>query len=230
MKRLAIMSWLLAAGLAAAASAATDAEIGTVLDRDYSGATGLRVGGEMRELFFDLPVHSAERVDTGAEARTALTFLDDTHLQVAPNSSVVLDRFIYDPDRKTGSVAMSFSRGLFRFVSGDMKNKDGFDLRTPSASLAIRGTKFILFVAADGSTVLSVIEGEVEMRPCDGTIRVVAAGESATAAATCRESSVVTGLLTPRDKAVDEDYQRFGTNQTGARNGGGRQSSGKRGP
>lgn len=221
------MSWLLAAGLAAAASAATDTEIGAVLDRDYSGATGIRVGGETRELFFDLPVHSAERVDTGADARTALAFLDDTRLQIAPNSSVVLDRFIYDPDRKTGAVAISFGRGLFRFVTGEMKNKDGFDLRTPSASLAIRGTKFVLFVAADGTTVLSVIEGEVEMRPCDGTVRIVAAGQSATAAGDCTESSVVVGQLAPRDKAVDDDYQRFGSGNAGARNGGRGQTSSK---
>jgi hypothetical protein len=114
--------------------------------------------GEERQLFFDLPVFSAERVDTGVEASTALNLLDNTHLQVGPNSSVVLDRFVYDPERHTGEAAISFSRGLFRFVTGEMKNKDGFDLRTPSATLAIRGTKFIVFVAADGRSDISVIE------------------------------------------------------------------------
>jgi len=217
---------VLAAGLVTpATSAVTDSAIGAVLDREFTGATGQRAGDEARELYFDLPVHSAERVDTGAEARTALVFLDDTRLQVGPNSSVLLDRFIYDPERQTGDAALSFGRGLFRFVTGEMRNKDGFDLRTPSATLAIRGTKFIVFVASNGDTILSVIEGVVEMRPCDGTLHIVAAGESATAAGNCTDSGKVVGRLAPRDKAVDDDYSRFALGQTGDRNGNSRASS-----
>jgi hypothetical protein len=194
MKAPAVILCLLAVAVGARPlRAAPDVEIGAVLAYEYSGATGVRLSGEERRLFFDLPVFSAERVDTGAGARTVLAFLDDTRLQ-----------------RKQGEAAISFTRGLFRFVTGEMRNKDGFALRTPSATLAVRGTVFILFVAGDGRTVLSVIDGVVEMRPCDGTIHVVVAGESAVAAGDCTESGKSAGRLTPRDRSVDEDYSRFG--------------------
>jgi len=220
-----------ALGIALVATAmpvAADSQIGAVLARDYSGAKGTRTGGEERQLFFDLPIFSTERVDTGAEATTALNFLDNTHLQVGPNSSVVLDRFIYDPERHTGEAAISFTRGLFRFVTGEMKNKDGFDLRTPSATLAIRGTKFIVFVAADGRSDISVIEGEVMVRSCDGVVHIVGPNESVTVAGDCAESHKSIGRTAPRHPSVDQDYSRFGDgNGVGGRDGTG-QSGGKR--
>jgi hypothetical protein len=214
--------------LLTSATPAADSRIGAVLARDYSGAKGTRTNGEERQLFFDLPIFSAERVDTGAEASTALNFLDNTRLQVGPNSSVVLDRFIYDPDRHTGAAAISFTRGLFRFVTGEMKNKDGFDLRTPSATLGIRGTRFIVFVAADGRSDISVIEGEVVVRSCDGVIHIVDANESVTVAGDCTESHKSFGRTAPRHPSVDQDYARFGDgNGIGGRDGTG-QTGGKR--
>jgi len=220
-----------ALGIALVATAmpvAADSQIGAVLARDYSGAKGTRTGGEERQLFFDLPIFSTERVDTGAEATTALNFLDNTHLQVGPNSSVVLDRFIYDPERHTGEAAISFTRGLFRFVTGEMKNKDGFDLRTPSATLAIRGTKFIVFVAADGRSDISVIEGEIMVRSYAGVVHIVGPNEAVTVAGDCAESHKSIGRTAPRHPSVDQDYSRFGDgNGVGGRDGSG-QGGGKR--
>src|SRR5262245_52273166 len=139
---------LLAVGVAAvalshSAAGAGDVQIGAVLQRDYTGALGERFGGERRELFFDLPVYSNETVTTSTSATTALSFLDETKIQVGENSKIVLDKFIYDPNTQTGEVAINFSKGLFRFVTGNMQNKDGFSLKTPSATLVIRGTVFL---------------------------------------------------------------------------------------
>ena len=41
-------------------------------------------------------------------------------------------------------------------------------MTTPTTSLTIRGTKFILAVAADGSTTIGVLEGAVDVTPCGG--------------------------------------------------------------
>jgi hypothetical protein len=52
----------------------------------------------------------------------------------------------------TGNAAIKFGTGVFRFITGDIKNKDTVKLTTPTTSLTIRGTKFILAVTADGTT------------------------------------------------------------------------------
>ena len=80
----------------------------------------------------------------------------------------MLDKFVYDPASGTGDAAIKFGTGVFRFITGDIKNKDAVKLTTPTTSLTIRGTKFILAVAADGTTTVGVLEGVVEVAPCGG--------------------------------------------------------------
>ena len=56
------------------------------------------------------------------------------------SAMAVLDRFVYDPDTHQGDVAISFAKGAFRFIRGEIKNKQNVTLRTPTASMVIRGT------------------------------------------------------------------------------------------
>ncbi len=48
-----------------------------------------------------------ERIDTSDQGRTQLLFIDGTALTIGPNSSVVLDEFVYDPNTKVGKLAFS---------------------------------------------------------------------------------------------------------------------------
>jgi hypothetical protein len=203
---IALVAW----GVAGRADSAGDLQIGAVLQRDYTGAIGERLDGEHRELFFDLPVYSNETVVTGDTASTALSFLDETRIQVGENSKIILDKFIYDPNSQTGDVAISFSKGVFRFVTGNMQNKDGFLLKTPSATLVIRGTVFLVNVAGDGTTDVSVLEGQVEVKPCGGAPQTANPGESVTVSGDCSGSRHQLGRTVPRSRAVDQEVGAFG--------------------
>lgn len=207
----------LAWAAADSANSAGDIEIGAVLMRDYSGAVGERLGGDRRELFFDLPVYSNETVTTGGSANTALSFLDETRIQVGENSKIVLDKFIYDPNTQTGEAAINFSKGVFRFVTGNMQNKDGFSLKTPSATLVIRGTVFLVSVAGDGSTDVTVLEGQVEVKPCGGAPQVANPGESVTVAGDCSGAQHLDGRTVPRSAAIDQEIGAFGDPISGDR-------------
>lgn len=210
---IALAAW----GIASNADSAGDLQIGAVLQRDYTGAVGERLDGEQRELFFDLPVYSNESVVTGNSANTALTFLDETRIQVGENSKIILDKFIYDPNTQTGDVAISFSKGVFRFVTGNMQNKEGFALTTPSATLVIRGTTFLVYVAGDGTTDVSVLEGQVEVKPCGGAPQTAGPGESVTVSGDCSGSRHQQGRTVPRSRAVDQEISSFGDPMGGDR-------------
>ncbi len=201
---------LIAWGISGQADSAGDLQIGAVLQRDYTGAVGERLDGEHRELFFDLPVYSNESIVTGNSANTALTFLDETRIQVGENSKIILDKFIYDPSTQTGDVAINFSKGVFRFVTGNMQNKEGFSLKTPSATLVIRGTTFLVYVAGDGTTDISVLEGQVEVKPCGGAPQTAGPGESVTVSGDCSGSRHQQGRTVPRSRAVDQEISSFG--------------------
>jgi hypothetical protein len=83
-------------------------------------------------------VHQSENVHTGSAGQADLRFLDNSNLTVGPGSNVRLDKFVYDPNKGTGGVAIEASRGAFRFVTGS-QGKGSVKIKTPSGTLGIRG-------------------------------------------------------------------------------------------
>ena len=83
-------------------------------------------------------VHANETVKTGSSGQAALGFIDKTNLHVGPSSSVRLDKFVYDPNKGTGSVVIDATKGAFRFSTG-AQNKGDYKVKTPYGTLGVRG-------------------------------------------------------------------------------------------
>jgi hypothetical protein len=83
-------------------------------------------------------VQANETVKTGSSGKAGLQFHDQSNLTVGPTSSVRLDKFVYDPNKGTRSMAIEATRGAFRFSSGG-QNGGEIKIKTPSGTLGIRG-------------------------------------------------------------------------------------------
>ena len=83
-------------------------------------------------------VYSKETVRTGDTGQADLQFHDHSNLSVGPKSSVRLDKFVYDSNKSTGSVAIQATRGSFRFVTGS-QGKGAVQVKTPYGTLGVRG-------------------------------------------------------------------------------------------
>jgi hypothetical protein len=83
-------------------------------------------------------VYSKELIHTGDAGVADLRFHDNGNLSVGPKSSVRLDKFVYDPSKSAGSVAVEATRGSFRFVSGS-QSEGSYQVKTPYGTLGIRG-------------------------------------------------------------------------------------------
>ena len=83
-------------------------------------------------------VYSRDLIHTGDAGVADLRFHDNTNLSVGPNSSVRLDKFVYDPNKSAGGVAVEATRGSFRFVTGS-QSKGSYQVKTPYGTLGIRG-------------------------------------------------------------------------------------------
>ncbi|MDP7549289.1 MAG: FecR domain-containing protein, partial [Alphaproteobacteria bacterium] len=121
-------------------------------------------------------VFSNEKISTDANSAARLLFLDNSIISIGANSSVTLDKFVFDPSGRTSQVALSLSKGVMRFVSGDL-SKDRYSIRTPTATMGIRGTILEITVAGNGTTTTSVIEGEAVVSSA-GKRRTVRSGFS----------------------------------------------------
>ncbi len=91
-----------------------------------------------QELAVGTGVNANDTIQTGNVGKADLRFIDNSNLTVGPTSVVRLDKFVYDPNKGSGSVAIEASRGAFRFVTGS-QNKANYTIKTPYGSLGIRG-------------------------------------------------------------------------------------------
>jgi hypothetical protein len=90
------------------------------------------------------PVHMNDRLQTGANARLEVTFNDNSSLTLGENASVVIDRYVFNPDKSSAQVVLNSSRGALRFAGGKIEQmaQKSIVVNTPNAALAVRGTHF----------------------------------------------------------------------------------------
>lgn len=127
-------------------------------------AFGTPPGQTRRTLSIQTDVFTSERVETQKSAWAQIRFRDDTDFRVGGNSVVVLDRFVYDPQKKSGELVLNVGQGMFRFVTGTM-NKDGYKIQTPSAVIGVRGTDLLIEVTPAGDTRVAVVSGQAVITP-----------------------------------------------------------------
>jgi hypothetical protein len=130
--RLWVQALLPAALFALQSTASNGQEIGS--------ATSVKPQAEAntRMLSSGSSVHSRDLIHTGDAGVADLRFHDNTNLSVGPKSSVRLDKFVYDPNKSAGGVAVEATRGSFRFVTGS-QSKGSYQVKTPYGTLGIRG-------------------------------------------------------------------------------------------
>jgi trimeric autotransporter adhesin len=83
-------------------------------------------------------VHANETVKTGSAGQAGLQFNDQSNLTVGHSSQVRLDKFVYDPNKGTGSTVIEATRGTFRFSTG-AQNGGQVRIKTPYGTLGVRG-------------------------------------------------------------------------------------------
>ena len=67
---------------------------------------------------------------------------DQTIFTVGPECDLIINKFVYDPTKSNNGLTATVSKGMFRFMSGNI-SKSGIDavtIDTPVASMGIRGT------------------------------------------------------------------------------------------
>ena len=77
-------------------------------------ATSQPPGEAMRTLKIGKSVVYDERIDTSSSGVVQVLLLDGSTFTVGPGSSLVIDKFVYDPKSGKGSLVASFSKGALQ--------------------------------------------------------------------------------------------------------------------
>ena len=131
------------------------ASIGDVIEQRGNSMIE-RQGGEEFVVDTGFGVLSYDTVHT-AKGRTAIQFVDDTRVDVTEHSKLLIDEFVYAPNTKTGALSLKAALGTVRYASGQIakNSRQNIKIRTPTATIAVRGTDFSMSVDEFGqSTVI----------------------------------------------------------------------------
>jgi|GEM_PF-533032 len=105
-----------------------------------------RVQGDQREaLSLGSSLNFGDRLETGADSRLSIKMLDDTVFHLGEKSDFHIDAFVFDPAKQEGDATFTLARGAFRMVTGLVtqdKSRPHLTVRTPVATIGIRGTDF----------------------------------------------------------------------------------------
>src|SRR5262245_61770209 len=153
----------------AASSAPAVGTVTRVQNQAQIGAAAATVGA---------PVYMNDQLLTGPNARLQVTFRDGTVLTLGEKAKVVVDRYVYNPEQSTGSLALDASQGAIRLATGklhQMRDKD-IKVSTPYAALAVRGTEFWTG-PIDGHDGALLLKGRVSVSNRAGAVMLAVPGQ-----------------------------------------------------
>lgn len=104
------------------------------------------------------PLEANDTVITAA-AKAQLTFEDNTNVKITEQSKLVIDDFVYDPNKGAGKLAMKVALGTARYASGQIakNNPQSVNVQTPTAKIAVRGTDFSMTVDELGRSLIMLL-------------------------------------------------------------------------
>lgn len=80
-----------------------------------------------------------ETVRTGAASATRLVMIDSTNLSLGANSTISLDKTVFNGETSYKDVTIRMTTGAFRFVTGH-SDKNAYKITTGLATIGVRGT------------------------------------------------------------------------------------------
>ena len=98
-----------------------------------------------------LEIYQNDTLRTGPDGSMGVAFNDDTLLSLGPESVLVIDEFVFAPRQGKFSIVIRMLKGTVAYLSGLISKlaPESAHFKTPTASIGIRGTKFVARVEGE---------------------------------------------------------------------------------
>lgn len=93
-------------------------------------------------------IYRGDTIVTGTDGAVGITFMDGAVLSLGPESRFTVDDFLFKPAEREVSFISTLLRGTATFISGAIGRiaPESVRIKTPTASLGLRGTKILVEV------------------------------------------------------------------------------------
>jgi hypothetical protein len=168
-----IVAWtvpLLASGTIMMPIPALSAEIAGNAVSVAQSATLVNGQGQQR-MSQGMPVAMGDRINTDGNGQVELVFTDETKLVVGPNSSMVIESYLLRSDNRANNFTVRALGGSFRFITGKSEKK-AYKIKTPTATIGVRGTSFDISVRRARVTNVILLDGQAEVCSQSGCVTI----------------------------------------------------------
>jgi len=165
------------------------AEIGNVTSQTKAARITRKGDKILTEV--NTPVEMRDLIET-LKGRTNIKFVDDTKVSVTEYSKLLIDEFVYNPEKKTGKLSLKAALGTIRYSSGKIakNSRQNVKIKSPTASVSVRGTDFTINVQEDGASSFLLLPstdeagksyvGSIDVSTLGGTVTLNKAYEATT--------------------------------------------------
>ena len=150
------------------------------------------------------PVEMRDLIQT-LKGRANIKFVDDTKVSVTEYSKLLIDEFVYNPEKKTGKLSLKAALGTIRYSSGKIakNSRENVKIKSPTASVSVRGTDFTMNVQEDGaSSFLLLPSTDADGNSYVGSIDVSTLGGTVTLDQAYEATTVTTAIAPPSPPQV----------------------------
>jgi len=167
---------LLLAAISTAFAPSAYANSGRV-DFTAGSVTVTGADGAARPLAKGNEVKTGDRIVSDANGRAQIRFSDGSYVSLQPNTDFDIKQYTFNGESDgTEKAFFGMLKGAMRTVTGlvGRKNRNAYQLSTPTATIGIRGTGGVISVGSDGSTLVQGTSGVWTLTTGGGSIEVPA--------------------------------------------------------
>lgn len=130
--------------------------IGNVVEHQGFGAVTRE--SEVLDSSLGFDINPMDHVET-FQGRMKLEFTETSELYLVENTEATITKYYYDKDKNDGELAIKFVAGTARFTTGRLGliPKENIQVKTPTATIAIRGTDFTTTVDELGRSLVILL-------------------------------------------------------------------------
>ena len=175
-----LTAFIVAAACGSISAAAAGGPSATACVYKYAGEVRLLEPGEASWLTIDraVPLKEGSRIKTGSGASCEILAGDGTFINLYENSETAVETLRLETD--TRDYGFNFIKGRILWLAAKVRQKASrFEIRTPSAVCAVRGTDFSIVVSSAASDI-GLFEGQLDIKS-NGKETVLSAGSEALA-------------------------------------------------
>lgn len=103
-------------------------------------------------------ISQGDRLSANASGSGMILFDDESSARLGPNANLVIDDFVYNPTRRSGTIRLRQTAGSARIFGGQISKRGKSEIRTPHIVLGVRGG-IVDVLVRDGKSIMTLRAG-----------------------------------------------------------------------